>query len=173
MLTVGLSLLGAPAAAEPPVSVDAETEEAEDCTETVAGQEVDRPCEVVETETCTFVFEDHMGQPQLVDYPCVVTLNIPSSSTTASPPVGVDHQESDRCETTDTVTVRGDESEVTIHHPCSVDADVDCQPHPGTLDCTVTLTKPELDDDEPVDPTFCHEGHNFQFVPPCQVDVGV
>jgi len=83
-LTVGLGALGATAAAKPPAEVD--SEEAEDCetSKTFAttddGTEVvvHHPCDGVETERCEIIVEDPYGMPQIVPYPCKVTINKPT-----------------------------------------------------------------------------------------------
>jgi hypothetical protein len=79
VLTVGLTGFAGAAAADLPVSFDVPTEEADDCTETVAGVDADRPYEVAETEYCHILFEDLLGQPQHATYPCVLTVMTPSA----------------------------------------------------------------------------------------------
>lgn len=88
-LTLGMSSLVGVAAAEPPTTVD--TEEADQCTSTVetpTGEEVEvtHQCSVVETETCYKVIYDPMGMPQVVPYPCEVTVKKPTSATTTADP---------------------------------------------------------------------------------------
>jgi hypothetical protein len=79
VLTVSPTGFTGAAAADLPVSFDVQTEEADDCTETVAGVDADRPCEVAETEYCSFVFEDRLGQPRYATHRCVLTVKTPSA----------------------------------------------------------------------------------------------
>lgn len=96
-----------------------------------------------------------------------VGLSLPAGTAAAEPPVSVDHESSDRCEVSQTADGR----EVTVHYPCGVGVDRDCTYH-GGIECTITVTRPTLDSDEPVDYGFCHEGHNIDPVP-CVIDVGI
>jgi len=101
----------------------------------------------------------------------LVGLTAASGAAAAKPPVEVENEESQRCETSYEGTFFGKERTVTVHYPCDADVDRECDYH-GPFECTVTVTTPQVDDDEPVETTFCHEGHNFDPVP-CVIDVGI
>lgn len=85
-LVLGLTGVSGAALADPGTSgIDVDTGEAEECSqslETPAGEdlEVTYPCDPVETETCYIVIHDPHGMPQVLPYPCGVTVNPPSQT---------------------------------------------------------------------------------------------
>lgn len=86
-LTIGLSGFSGAALAEQPATT-VEKGQADECSQTIetpkGEEEVTYPCDLVETEICYTVVYGPMGMPQLVPYPCNVSVNTPDSSQTAS-----------------------------------------------------------------------------------------